>query len=387
MIDSSSMSQDAGSDGSQMPASPEATSDFGMAAVQHFREVLEQARAAAGDQRKGLLILTHRGPDPDAIGACEGVRHLCSESFGLEAQVATVGRIHRAENLAMVRALGLEFSTYDDIAPEEYFGAVLVDTQPRFGHTFLPEDIELLAVFDHHVPPAAEDDDGGPEIAHLDVRLGIGATASIIYEYLRDAGCNWNRTVATALFCGIRYDTADLSRNSSSLDEEAYYSTFREADRGLITQINHPPLPRVYYSELTYALSEARQYGALVLCLLGTISHPEFVAEMADFFLRMNGCAWVVVGGAVEEDGQYVLSLRTDYAFGNAYPLMERVLEGHGSFGGHGHIAGARISLADMGESSINSVERGLRSRALAILGAADGDSLLPEGRPLADTP
>jgi len=357
-----------------------------MPAVEHFRKVIEEAREAAPEGRDGLLVLTHRGPDPDAIGSCEGMRHLCETRLGLRVEVATVGRIHRAENLALVRALGLEFATYDDIVPEEFFGAVLVDTQPDFGHTFLPEDIRVLAVFDHHVPPTAGEDGDASPIPHRDVRLGIGATASIVYEYLRDAKCEWGEIVATALFCGIRYDTADLSRNSSALDEEAYYATFRNADRELITQINHPPLPRVYYSELHDALSEARQYGALVLCLLGRVSHPEFVAEMADFFLRMNGCAWVVVGGAVEEEGQYVLSLRTDYAFGNAYPLMDRVLDGQGSFGGHGHIAGARIPLEDMGESSINSVERDLRRRALAILGSTDEGSLPPEGRPLADS-
>ena len=387
MIESSAKSQDSGSEGKQDPDGRNPTPDFGMPAVDHFRGVLERAKANAGPGRDGLLILTHRGPDPDAIGSCEGMRHLCMQTFGLQAEVATVGRIHRAENLAMVRALGLEFSTYDDIDPNEYFGAVLVDTQPRFGHTFLPDDIPLLAVFDHHVPPSSGDEDDVPPIEHSDVRLGIGATASIVYEYLRDAHCEWEPMVATALFCGVRYDTADLSRNSAALDEEAYYSTFRLADRRLITQINHPPLPRVYYSELHDALGVARQYGALVLCLLGKVSHPESVAEMADFFLRMNGCAWVVVGGAVEEDGQYVLSLRTDYAFGNAYPLMDRVLDGQGSFGGHGHIAGGRIALDDLGESSIKSVERGLRKRALAILGSAEEGALPPEGRPLADSP
>lgn len=369
-------------DRSQQPEASSPAPDFGMLAVAHFRCVLEEAAGPEGNRRK-LLILTHRGPDPDAIGSCEGIRHLVQEGFGMQAQVATVGRIHRAENLALVRALDLEFSTYAEIDPADYFGAVLVDTQPGFGHTFLPEDIRLLAVFDHHVPPAHPKDGVLDAVPHADVRLGIGATATIVYEYLRDAGCQASGHVATALFCGIRYDTADLSRNSSELDEEAYYAMFRESHRDLICDIQHPPLPRVYYSELHGALSVARQHGALVLALLGEVSHPEFVAEMADFILRMKGCSWVVVGGAVEEDGDYVLSLRTDSAFGNAYPLMSRVLGGDGSFGGHGHIAGARITLDDMGESTIQSVERGLRKRALATLGSQEEGELPAAGRPL----
>lgn len=365
-------------------AAPPPAPDFeGQRPVEHFRASLQRARDAAPPGRERLLILTHRGPDPDAIGACQGVARLVNRCFGMETEVATVGEIHRAENLAMVRALGLEFSNYERISKEDYFGAVLVDTQPDFGHTLVPTDIPLVAVFDHHVPPSHDENEPTHQIAHADVRLGIGATASIIYEYVRDANCELDRITATALFCGIRYDTADLSRNASALDEEAYYATFREADRGLITLINHPPLPRIYYSELHSALSVAKQHGALVLCLLGEVSHPEFVAEMADFFLRMKSASWVVVGGAVAKDQEYVLSLRTDYAFGNAYPLMKRVLGGQGSFGGHGHIAGARVPLEDMGESTVASVERRLRKRALEILGPAVPDELPPEGRAL----
>lgn len=356
---------------------------LGARPVDRFRAVLEAARASAGAGHERLLILTHRGPDPDALGACQGVAHLVGEAFGLPVDVATVGEIHRAENLAMVRALGLQFGIYADVDPACYFGAVLVDTQPDFGHTLVPEDIPLLAVFDHHVPPGQDEDEPRAEVPHADVRLGIGATATIVYEYLRDADCDLDSVTATALFCGVRYDTADLSRNASELDEEAYYATFRQADRERITRIHQPPLPRVYYGELHTALSVARQYGPLVLCLLGEVSHPEFVAEMADFFLRMKGASWVVVGGAAEKEGEYVLSLRTDYAFGNAYPLMDRVLGGVGSFGGHGHIAGARIPLEDLGESTVASVERGLRERALAILGQGEPDEMPPKGRPL----
>jgi nanoRNase/pAp phosphatase (c-di-AMP/oligoRNAs hydrolase) len=346
-----------------------------------LRAVLEEAwRAAGPDAPRRLLVLTHRGPDPDALGACEGIRLLCREAFGFEAEVATIGRIHRAENLAMVRALDIELFEYSSLDPKRFCGGLLVDTQPEFGHTFLPSDIPILGVFDHHVPP--DSDKGGPEIPFKDVRLGTGATSSLVYEYLRDARVPLTSHAASALFCGVRYDTADLSRNASPLDEEAYYETFRLCDRLAIAEIQHPPLPRGYYTELSRALTIARQHGPLVLALLGPVENPEFVAEMADFLLRMKGVSWVVVGGSFE--GTYVLSLRTDHAFGNAYPLLARVLDGEGSFGGHGHIAGGRIELEGDGESLVACVERRLRKNALAILGNSDEDESIPlEGRPI----
>ncbi|MCP3918215.1 MAG: hypothetical protein GY711_21910 [bacterium] len=353
--------------------------------VEHLREVLAAAsNAAPVGARERFLILTHRGPDPDALGACEGLRRLLSAGFGYRPVVATLGRIHRAENVALVNTLDLDLEDYQKIEPGRFAGATLVDTQPEFGHTVLPGEVPVLAVFDHHVPPKRENGKTLLQIPHRDVRLDLGATCSMIYEYLRDAGVELDEKTASALFCGVRYDTADLSRNVVPLDEEAYYETFRRGDRAKIAAIDHPPLPRHYYKETYRALSRARQHGPLVLALMGKVENPESVAEMADFFLRMKGCSWVVAGAAYGDE--YVLSLRTDYAFGKAYPLMERVLRGEGSFGGHGHIAGGRICMSDDGESTVKSIERRLRTNALEVIGTPDeDDSIPPEGRPISE--
>jgi nanoRNase/pAp phosphatase (c-di-AMP/oligoRNAs hydrolase) len=354
----------------------------GLLPVHQLRRALERVSSNATESSRGrFLVLTHRSPDPDALGACEGLRLLFEAGFGYRATVATLGRIHRAENLALLRTLDLDLVDYDGIDPETFAGAALVDTQPEFAHTVIPAHIPIVAVFDHHVPPD-KNGHGGQTVPHKDVRLDLGATSSMIYEYLRDAGVELDAKTASALFCGVRYDTADLSRNASPLDEEAYYETFRRGDRAGIAQIHHPPLPREYYRELHKALSLARQHGPLVLALLGKVANPESVAEMADFFLRMKGASWVVVGGAYENT--YVLSLRTDYAFGKAYPLMKRVLEGMGAFGGHGHIAGGQVPLEDTGESTIKEVERTLRTNALSVIGKTDEEDGIPEeGRPL----
>lgn len=355
----------------------------GLEPVEHLRAVLQEVSAAAPPRARGrFLVLTHRGPDPDALGACEGLRFLFARVFDFEPVVATLGRMHRAENLTLVRTLDLELEDFEAVDHSRFAGVALVDTQPEFGHTVVPDDIPIVAVFDHHVPPPRENGSPPRAIPHRDVRADLGATSAMIYEYLRDAGQELDERTASALFCGVRYDTADLSRNASPLDEEAYYEMFRRGDRAAIASIEHPPLPREYYRELQKALSLVRQHGPLVLALLGKVENPESVAETADFLLRMKGCSWVVAGAAYE--GEYVLSLRTDYAFGKAYPLLKRVLGGQGSFGGHGNIAGGRITLEDSGESTIKSVERELRKNAIAILGTTD-DSIPPEGRPLSE--
>lgn len=354
----------------------------GLPPVEHLGRALRAAAEAAVPEVAGrFLILTHRGPDPDAIGACEGLRLLIEKGFAFRCVVATHGRVHRAENVALLRTLDLDLEDYGTIDVGGFCGVLLVDTQPAFRHTVVPTELPVIAVFDHHRSPQA----GAPEspVAHEDVRTDLGATSSLLYEYLRDMELPIDETTASALFCGIRYDTADLSRNASPLDEEAYMALFGIADRQRVAAIDRPPLSRSYYRHVNRALEAARQHGPLVLALMGEVENPEHVAEMADFFLRMKGCSWVVAGGAFE--GEYVLSLRTDYAFGKAYPLMERVLGGEGSFGGHGHIAGGRIPLENAGKSAVTSVERRIRKNALAVISTDGGDETqsAPEGKRL----
>jgi nanoRNase/pAp phosphatase (c-di-AMP/oligoRNAs hydrolase) len=147
--------------------------------LEHLRELLQREAGASGGGC--FLILTHRSPDPDALGACCGLRHLLENGFGMDTRVATVGRIQRAENVAMVRELGLFFEDYHKVDLGGVTGTLLVDSQPGFGHTEVPEGLPLLAVFDHHVTPEAVRD-ALAAVPHVDVRPDVGATSSIVYE-------------------------------------------------------------------------------------------------------------------------------------------------------------------------------------------------------------
>jgi nanoRNase/pAp phosphatase (c-di-AMP/oligoRNAs hydrolase) len=339
---------------------------------------LRAAAQAAAARRPGgpLLILTHRSPDPDALGACVGAEALVRDGFGLPVQVATRGRIHRAENVAMVRELRLDFDAYAGADLSGACGAVLVDSQPSFGHTSVPEGLPVVGVIDHHIPP--EGGSSATGVGHLDVRTDVGATSSMVYEYLRDAGVPLDARTATALFCGVRFDTADLSAHCTPLDEEAYFETFRRADRGMLARIQRPRLPQDYYCELSRSLRSVRRYGPAVVALLGRVKNPESVAEMADLFLRMEGCKWSFVGGAFE--GQYHVSLRTQVGGPEAYSILAQLLVDGGSFGGHGRVAGGQIPVDGTDFLGIRRIERRLHKRVIERVdphGELDLDSRL----------
>jgi nanoRNase/pAp phosphatase (c-di-AMP/oligoRNAs hydrolase) len=296
-----------------------------------------------------------------------GLGFLLRDGFQLDHRIATTGRIFRAENLAMVRELEIGFEDYEEIDPTDYAGIALVDTQPGFGHTPLPEGLPIVAVFDHHQPPKDTDPSRVP---HYDVRLGLGATSAMMYEYVRDAGLQIDSRTATALHCGVRFDTGDLSIHTTPLDQEAFFETFRRADRQMLARINRPSLPPSYYRELHRSLSRARRHGPLVFGLLGRVSNPESVAEMADFFLRMEDARWSLVGGAYKN--VYHLSLRTELSYCRAYPLMEAILDGEGSFGGRGSVAGGQIQLESQDEAALRGLERRLRARALKLVDSSE---------------
>jgi nanoRNase/pAp phosphatase (c-di-AMP/oligoRNAs hydrolase) len=331
-----------------------------------LRAVIDRLRPSWGARRP--LILTHRTPDPDALGAMFGLDYLLRRAFGLEPELAASGRIFRAENLAMMRELGLSFADAERLDPARYAGVFLVDTQPGFGHTQLPEGLPIVAVFDHHRPPDLAALAGRDLPPHYDLRLEVGATSALIYGYLRDARLELDARTATALCCGVRFDTLDLSLNATELDSDAFYETFALADHGKLARIQRPALPPAYYRDLYRSLSRARRYGSAVLGFLGRVGNPESVAEMADFFRRMEGCRWSLVGGAFEQT--YHLSLRTEAR--EAYPLLARVLGREGSFGGRGTVAGGQIPLASSEWRELQRLERRLRAHALELIDPAE---------------
>ena len=351
----------------QVPALPAGVGiPAGVQPLAHLRAVIAAERGRWGTKRP--LILTHRTPDPDALGAMFGLDLLLREAFGLEPEIAAAGRISRAENVAMLRELGLAFTDSERLEHARYGSVFLVDTQPGFGHTTLPEEIPVVAVFDHHRPPDLEALRGRALPPHYDLRMEAGATSALMYGYLRDAGIELDVRTATALCCGVRFDTLDLAISATPLDSEAFFETFRRADHQKLARIQRPSLPPVYYRDLYRSLSRARRYGPAVLGFLGRVTNPESVAEMADFFRRMEPCRWSLVGGAVGLT--YHLSLRTEAV--EAYPLLERVLGKDGSFGGRGTVAGGQVKLQSDDWRELQRLERRLRARALELVDPAE---------------
>ena len=323
--------------------------------------------------RRRLLVLTHNNPDPDSLGGAVGLQEFARQAAGIDSRFAITGKILRAENQAMVRELGLQMERLESIQLADFDCFAMVDTQPGFGHTLVPDGLKIDIVIDHHL--CADAKVGPDDVGFFDVRPEIGATSSIVAGHLLDAGVVPTAQAATALAYGIRTDTADLSRNVSELDLRAFEYLSPRIDRQKLAAITNPRLPVAYFQALNHALRKVRMYDGVTLCSLGRTTSAEMVAEVADLLLRMEGVRAVFCGGLV--GASYYVSVRTELGV-DAWGLIRAGMEGeNGSCGGHGSVAGGSVVL-DQGDSrALRRLERRLERNVLRAMGVSGSNAAM----------
>jgi nanoRNase/pAp phosphatase (c-di-AMP/oligoRNAs hydrolase) len=312
--------------------------------------------AAAGTGR--LLILPHNDPDPDAIASAVALRHLLAEQLGLQPIVAYQGIIGRAENKALVQYLDHPLEPLCDAHLQQSSRLALVDTQPGAGNISLPPQAEVVLVIDHHTWREQT-----AMASFADVRPEVGATSAILTQYLRTAGLAPPQPLATALFYGVKAVTMGLSRDTSPADAAAYSYLQPRIDVEALARIEHAQVPADYFRSIYTTLRAARMYDGLILAYIAVLSYPDLVAEMADVLLRLEKARWVLCMGRYR--GFLVLSVRTRSREDAAEDLVQAIVAGEGSGGGHGTMAGGQIPL---GDRDTGRLARLLRKRALQHL-------------------
>ncbi len=297
---------------------------------------LDKLVAFARGHRRAL-VLTHDNPDPDSLASGVALAWLLGELAGVEAKVAYGGIVGRAENRALIHELKLPVVPVSRVVFDDYDMICMVDTQPEQGNHSLPRRHFPDVVIDHH--PIRPDSNLAP-IA--DVGGPIGATSTVVVEYLRASKLEVPPSIATALFYGIKADTRDLGRHTTPQDVEAYLWLFPRADKDAMGRIEHPPLSLEYFALSRTAIELAEIHGHAVVLPLGELYAPDMVAEVAERFLYLEGMRWSLAFGTFE--GDLYFSVRTTDRRANAGKLIRDVIEPRGgSAGGHGTMAGARL--------------------------------------------
>jgi nanoRNase/pAp phosphatase (c-di-AMP/oligoRNAs hydrolase) len=333
-----------------------------------------KAMLAALEGCRRVCVLTHFNPDPDSISSAWGLQRIIASRTKAKAEVVYGGIIGRAENQSMVRLLGIELLHFNLIDRADFDAYALVDTQPGTGNNPLPEGVVPHVVIDHH-----PDQPASAAAAYQDLREGVGAAATMIYEYAVTAGIRLDSRLATALFYGIKSETHNLGRGVTRADVDAYVELLPKVRKEVVSYIEHAPLTTAYFVMLDRAIKGTTIHGPLVLSILGNVENPDMVSECADLMLRLEHVNHAMAMGRF--NGDLCLSFRTNDPAVEAGQVLKAVVGRDGNAGGHSEMAGGMVDghrKGALGATRAACRELGQRLiKKLKIRDGADGAPLL----------
>ncbi|MFW5911520.1 MAG: DHH family phosphoesterase [Halolamina sp.] len=297
-------------------------------------------RAALLAADEPVAVVTHDNPDPDAIASAVALCRL-AERLGVDAVPCYHGEISHQENRALVNLLELPLVQLTEGDIEAYGGVALVDHSRAGVNDSLPAATPIDVVIDHHPPRGPVDGE------FVDLRSGVGATSTLLAEYLDRFDVPADTTTATALLYGIRIDTKLFTREVSEADFAAAASLVDDADAETLSRVESPSLSIETLSVLAAAIENRTvRDGALSTCV-GEIRDRDALAQAAERLLTMEGVQITLVYGFLD-DVIYV----SGRARGSSVDLGETLRDAFGAIGdagGHADMAGAQIPLGILG--------------------------------------
>lgn len=300
-----------------------------------FTEKLEAFRAHI-IPASTVLILTHDFPDPDCLASAFGVSHLLS-FWGIKSSVISFGGfVGRAENRAMIRFLNIRTVPFVLTEVNDFERIILVDSFPGKGNVSLPPNTPVHAVIDHHPndpPPDAP--------FFFDIRKDYGATSTIITKYLLTAHCPISPKLATALFYGIKTDTGDMRREVAPEDLECYKFLFDIMEHKLLSRIENPDRDIEFFKILHSATQSAVTFDSVGYTHLGSVTTPDYIAEMADLFHSLEKLEWMICSGIFKNQIFFSLRSKNSDAAGIYAEKIASIFGGSG--GGHARVAAGRV--------------------------------------------
>jgi nanoRNase/pAp phosphatase (c-di-AMP/oligoRNAs hydrolase) len=309
-----------------------------------------------------VVIVSHVNPDPDALASMLGLQALIENAQPEKTVVLTAdGMIARAENRMMVECLPIPLVPVLQAVIDGETAVVMVDSQPYTGRR-ASEAAMPQVVIDHH-------ETGGllTGVLFRDLRPHLGATSTMVTGYLLEQNVAVSPRVATALLYGIESETAGYPREACSLDDGALVWLYPRADKDLLAKIRNPKLPQSHFATVQNALANAFLYRDVVVSWCGTVTQPDIISELADFFVRFDQVNWAIAVGLFGD--LLKLSVRVSLLGAHSGEVLREVVEGLGAAGGHDKRAGGAIPLPDHRPETIDAMLRTIRHRLLNRLG------------------
>ena len=281
-----------------------------------------------------LLILIN--PDPDAMASAMALKRLLWRRI-FSATIASVAKISRPDNLAMVRLVKLDMVPVEEVDKSQFTRFAIVDSQPSHHEGF--QGIDFDVIIDHHP-------ETGAKARFSDVRPQYGATSTILTQYLRAAKIKPSAKLATGLFYGIKTDTNNFQRKAVIEDVDAFQFLFHHVNVHMAQRIEQAEMTREFLKYYRIALDRMRIWRHRIHAHLGPVRNPDVCVSIADFFMKIHDTAWSIVSGI--HQGRLIIVVRNDGIRKDGGKLIAEKFGEMGSAGGHKYMARAEIPLQNL---------------------------------------
>ncbi|HIH03593.1 MAG TPA: bifunctional oligoribonuclease/PAP phosphatase NrnA, partial [Methanoregulaceae archaeon] len=247
--------------------------------------------------------------------------------------------IGHQENRAFVNLLDIRMEKCTAQQLKECRYLALVDASAPGVNNNIPHGTPVNIVIDHH----RADDEAVAAAEFVDIRPGMGATASILTQYLQDLDVPVDKKVATGLMYGIRADTRDFRRNVTPQDLNYVAFLLPLADNDLLDKIMSPSLSKETLDVLGKAIQNRVIRSGYLFSNVGYIRNRDALPQAADYLLNLEGVNTALIYG-IGDTGILLIARSRDVRINLGTVLAEAFGE-IGDAGGHPNMAAAVIPL------------------------------------------
>ena len=301
------------------------------------------SRARDLDDRLGmaeeLTIVCHNNPDPDCLASAFALGRIATAAGIDERRILYSGEISHQQNRAFVNLLGIELTPFEADAvrdrPERSLLA-FVDHSVPGANNRVPEGTPVDIVVDHH--PIE-----GIDAAFVDHREDVGATATILTEYVRELGTEVDSALGTALLFAIRRETLGFLRGTTAEEYTAAGWLHDHADAALLRTLSTPSVTGATVDSIADAIRNRTVRGSVLISGIGRTTERDALPQAADYLATLEGVETAIVFGIVD-DGIQLSGRSTDSRI-HIGQVLDAAFEGVGSAGGHREMAGGEVPL------------------------------------------
>jgi len=286
-----------------------------------------------------LTIVCHDNPDPDCLASAVGLGTIAAAAGIDERHILYSGEISHQQNRALVNLLDIELEPFrvEMIRDRPSNGLLaFVDHSVPGENNQVPPETEIDVVIDHH---PMED----IAARFVDNRQAVGATATILTEYIRTLALDPSARVATALLFAIRRETLDFLRGVTREEYEAaaYLHEFSEPE--MVRKLSTPAVSSATVDTIAHAIENRRVTASVLISQVGRTSERDALPQAADYLMTLEGVQTAIVFGLVENTIQ--ISARSTDSRVHIGSVLNSAFDDVGSAGGHREMAGGTIEL------------------------------------------